>query len=172
MCCYVCLHSDLFIRALDLGTKSSASTTLNLDFSLVFRKENSPQKASFYFFSQRKLAWLFILKEVKPFPDGKMMKLHTFDNLFPPTTNDIRAKTRCRMTKAVTFSRQNDKYSVLRKFRTGSRPRLRILKLLIHCKGQTLGLLHGFVYISSVSLSLSLRFYNWDVCCSLCCMLA
>ena len=27
---------------------------------------------------------LFILKEVKPSPDRKMIKLLTFDNLFPP----------------------------------------------------------------------------------------
>ena len=37
-----------------------------------------------------------------------MMKLHTFDNLFPQPTNDIRAKTRRRMMTAITFSRQND----------------------------------------------------------------
>ena len=42
---------------------------------------------------------------------------------------------------------------VLRKFLTRSRPRLSILKLSIHCKGQTPRLLHGFVYISSDSLS-------------------
>ena len=35
-------------------------------------------------FSPKKLVWLFILKEVKPFPDGKMIKLLTFGNLFPP----------------------------------------------------------------------------------------
>ena len=59
-------------------------------------------------FWPKKLARLFILNEVNRSPDGKMMKLHTFDNLFPQPTNDIRAKTRSRMTAAITFSRQND----------------------------------------------------------------
>ena len=104
---YVCLHY-LFIRALDLRKRTSTGMRFNLNFSRVFRKKSTPQKASFYFFSQKKLARLFILKEVKLSPNGKMMKLHTFDNLFPPPTNDIRAKTRNRMTTAIMFSRQND----------------------------------------------------------------
>ena len=36
------------------------------------------------FFSQEKLAMLSVLKEVKTFPDCKMLKLQTFDNLFLP----------------------------------------------------------------------------------------
>ena len=35
-------------------------------------------------FSPKKLVGLFILKEVKPSTDGKMIKLLTFDDLFPP----------------------------------------------------------------------------------------
>ena len=45
------------------------------------------------------------MKEVTPSPDGKVIKLLTFDNLFPPL--DILAKTRSRVTTATTFSRQN-----------------------------------------------------------------
>ena len=89
--------------------QASTGTRFNLNFSRVFRKKKKhPPKASFYFFSQKKLARLFILKEVKLSPNDKMIKLHTFDNLFPPPTNDIRAKTRSRMTTAIMFSRQND----------------------------------------------------------------
>ena len=43
-----------------------------------------PRKASFYFFSPKKLVRLFILKEVKPSPDSKMIKRLTFDKFFPP----------------------------------------------------------------------------------------
>ena len=43
----------LFIRALDLRTRTSRSTRFNLNFSRVFRKKNTPQKASFYFFHKR-----------------------------------------------------------------------------------------------------------------------
>ena len=39
------------------------------------KKKRSARKASFYFFSPKKLVRLFILKEVKPSPDGKMIKL-------------------------------------------------------------------------------------------------
>ena len=49
---------------------------------------------------------LSLLKEVKPCPDGKMIKFLTFDNLF--RHYDILAKTRSRTTTAITFSRQND----------------------------------------------------------------
>ena len=43
----------------------------------------TPRKASFYHFSLEKLALLPLVKEVAPSPDGKMIKLLTFDNLFP-----------------------------------------------------------------------------------------
>ena len=36
-----------------------------------------------FFFSPEKLALLSLLKEVKPSPDRNMIKLETFDNLFP-----------------------------------------------------------------------------------------
>ena len=42
------------------------------------------RKASFYHFSQEKLALLSLVKEITPPSDRKMIKLLTFDNLFPP----------------------------------------------------------------------------------------
>ena len=55
------------------------------------------------FFSPETLAQLFLLKKVKPFPERRIIKRPTFDNLFPPLRNFRR-----RMTTAITFSRQND----------------------------------------------------------------
>ena len=48
-------------------------------FSRILR-----QKASSYHFSPEKLALLSLVKEVTPSPDRRMIKLLTFDNLFPP----------------------------------------------------------------------------------------
>ena len=39
-----------------------------------------PGKINFPFFHQKRLSWLFSLKEVKPFPDHKRTKLLAFDN--------------------------------------------------------------------------------------------
>ena len=63
---------------------SSTRTRFNLKFFRVFSKILIPREASLYFFPQEKLALLFLLKEVKPSPDAKMIKLLTFDNLFLP----------------------------------------------------------------------------------------
>ena len=60
------------------------SRRFNLKFLCVFKKKMTPRKASFYFFSPKKLVRLFILKEVKPSPDSKMIKPLTFDNFFSP----------------------------------------------------------------------------------------
>ena len=49
---------------------------------------------------------LFILKEVKPAPDSKMIKRLTFDHC--SRHYDILAKTRCSVTTPITFFRQND----------------------------------------------------------------
>ena len=46
-------------------------------------KKWTPQNTSLHFFSPEKLVLLSLLEEVKPFPDRKMIKLLTFDNLFP-----------------------------------------------------------------------------------------
>ena len=50
----------------------------------VLKKKDTPGKLHLTFFQPKKLVWLFILKEVKPSPDSKMIKLLTFDNLFSP----------------------------------------------------------------------------------------
>ena len=46
-------------------------------------KKDTPERF-ILLFSLKKLVRFFILKEVKPSPDGKMIKLLTFDNLFLP----------------------------------------------------------------------------------------
>ena len=51
-------------------------------------KKRQPGKLHFpFFFSPKKFVRLFILKQVQPFPDRKIIKLLTFDNLFPPLRN-------------------------------------------------------------------------------------
>ena len=68
-----------------------------------------------FFFSAEKLVLLSLLQEVKPSPYRKMIKLLTFDNLFPPLRHLlinlfllILAHTSSKTTTAITFSRQND----------------------------------------------------------------
>ena len=41
-------------------------------------------ESAVFLFSPEKLTRLILLKEVKPSPDKKMIKLLTFDNLLPP----------------------------------------------------------------------------------------
>ena len=41
-------------------------------------------ESSIILFSTKKLVRFFILKKVKASPDSKIIKLLTFDNLFPP----------------------------------------------------------------------------------------
>ena len=68
-------------RALDWRTKFEVYLKV---FARVLKKK-TPRKASFcFFFSPKKLVQLFIPKEVQPYPDSKMIKLLTFDNLFLP----------------------------------------------------------------------------------------
>ena len=43
-------------------------------------KKKTPRKASFYLFSPKNVVRLFILKEVKHSPDGKMIQGLTFDD--------------------------------------------------------------------------------------------
>ena len=59
-------------------------------------KKETPQRASLSFFLIETLAQLFLLKEVKPFPRSKMIKLLIFDNLLPPPRHS--RKNRSRMT--------------------------------------------------------------------------
>ena len=111
-----------------MRTRTSTSTRFNLKFLRVFSKKKKPlRKASFYFFHQKKLVWLFILKQVKPSPDSKMIKLLTFILI-----TCCRHKTSRRMTTAITFCRQltRAQYLVLRQSRARSRPRPRIYSSL------------------------------------------
>ena len=70
-------------------------------------QKKTSRKALFYFLSPKKLVRLFTLKDVKPSPESKIIKLLTFDNLFLLLRHS-RAKPRSGMTTAITFSRQND----------------------------------------------------------------
>ena len=99
-----------------MRTRTSSSTRFNLKFLCVFSKrKRHPGKLHFTFFSKlKKLVRLFILKEVKPSPDSKLIKLLTLDYLF--RHYDILPQTRSIMTTAIAFSR----------LRKPSRPRLRI----------------------------------------------
>ena len=65
-------------RALDLRTRTVRRFTLKF-----LRMFYSPDSFILLFFT-KKLVRLFILKEIKPSPDSRMIKLLTFDNLFPP----------------------------------------------------------------------------------------
>ena len=73
-------------RALNLRTGTSTSTRFNLTFLCVKMKKS---KWSFpgCLFSMKELVRLFILKEVKHSPDGKMIKPLRFDYFFPPLRN-------------------------------------------------------------------------------------
>ena len=84
----------------DLRLDLSTSTRFNLKVFARALKKRHPGKLHFNFFSPKKLVRLFILKEAKPSTESRMIKLVTFDSLFPPQ--------RLRMTMAVTFSRSND----------------------------------------------------------------
>ena len=54
-------------------------------FSPILKKIDAPKSFIVpFFFSLENIALLYLLKEVKPSVDRKMIKLLTFDNLFPP----------------------------------------------------------------------------------------
>ena len=55
-----------------------------LNFFNVSSYNINPGKIHCAFFPLKKLARVFLLKEVKPSPDRKMMKPLSFENLFPP----------------------------------------------------------------------------------------
>ena len=79
------------------------STRYNLKFFCACSLES----LSFYFFfSTKKLIWLFILKEVQPSLDSKkFLQVHL---ITCSRHYDILVKTGSRMTMATTFSHQND----------------------------------------------------------------
>ena len=75
---------SLCSRLLDSRTRTTMSTRFDLKFfSRIVKKMDTPE-IFIILFSPEKLALLSLLKEVEPSPDCKMLKLLTFDNLFPP----------------------------------------------------------------------------------------
>ena len=55
--------------------------------TLASSKKWTPRQESFLvLFFHQELARLCLLKEIKPSPDRKVIRLPTFDNLFPPAT--------------------------------------------------------------------------------------
>ena len=55
-------------------------------FFVANRKNRHLTSEGFFFFSEEKLARLFLLKDVNPSPERKIIKLRTCNNLFPPLT--------------------------------------------------------------------------------------
>ena len=69
-----------------MKTRTTTSTRFFLKFFRVLSRIGRKECFIVYiyiFFSPEKLALLSLLKEVKPSPDRNMIKLETFDNLFP-----------------------------------------------------------------------------------------
>ena len=62
----------------------TTSTRFNLKFFTRVLKRRHPGKLLFSLFSPKKSVRLIKQKDVKPSPDSKMIKLLTFENLFPP----------------------------------------------------------------------------------------
>ena len=73
------VNSSFSLPEWQLSCKNEFLCTL----SCILTKRK-PQKAPLYIFSLEKLALLSILKEAKPSPDRKMVKLLTFDTSFLP----------------------------------------------------------------------------------------
>ena len=67
-------------------TRTTTSTRFDLTFSRVFSKNRQPGKLHCTFDSPEQLALLSLLKEVKPSPNRKMIKLWTFKLVSAATT--------------------------------------------------------------------------------------
>ena len=72
----------------------------NFNFFMYSQKIDTSE-SFIVLFSPEKSARLFFLKEVKPSPDRKMVKLLTFENLFLPLRHS--SETHRKMTTASTF---------------------------------------------------------------------
>ena len=82
------------------------STRFNLKSLRVFSKKNTPRKASSYFFSPKSLYSYLDWRMLSPL---QIVKWWNFLHLITCSRHyDILAKTRSKMTTAITFSRQND----------------------------------------------------------------
>ena len=84
-------HARAIFTALFTNTRTlKFKSRLHKSRLYACSKKKTPRKVSFYSFSPKKSVRLFILKEVKPSPESKMIKLLNFDNLFPPQTVEWR----------------------------------------------------------------------------------
>ena len=71
------------IESLRFQDENDCKYEIQVKFACVLKKK--PESFIFlFFFSSKNLVRLFIVKEVKPSPDSKMIKLLTFENLFLP----------------------------------------------------------------------------------------
>ena len=115
----------------DSKTRTTTKMRFDIQLFVYSQKNRYPGKRHCsLFFLPEKLSRRFLLKEVKPSPDRKIIKLITFYSLVSATTTSC-FRLRSRMTSVIAFSRQNDAGSrahnlVLRKSRTHSRLCLRI----------------------------------------------
>ena len=115
----------------DSKTRTTTKMRFDIQLFVYSQKNRYPGKrhCSLFFLPEKLTRW-FLLKEVKPSPDRKIIKLITFYSLVSATTTSC-FRLRSRMTSVIAFSRQNDAGSrahnlVLRKSRTHSRLCLRI----------------------------------------------
>ena len=74
----------MYIENLRFDDESEYEYESNLILLRVFSKKEIPESFISLFFHQKTLVRFLILKEVKPSPDRKMIKLLAVDNLFPP----------------------------------------------------------------------------------------
>ena len=86
-------------ESLDSMTRTPAKRDLTLIFWCILKKY-TPRKALLSFVI-RKVSTVFLLKEVKPSPDRKMVKLSTFETLFLSLRHST--ETRRKMATACTF---------------------------------------------------------------------
>lgn len=72
------------IRDLSIRRRGPLPRRLYLIWRVLILKIWKPRKGSFSAFLPDKFGRFFLLKDVKPCPDRKIIKLLTFDDLFPP----------------------------------------------------------------------------------------
>ena len=74
-----------------METRTNTSTRFNLKFFTRVLKKDTPESFILLCFIKKTFVQLFMLKEVKPSPDSKMIKLLTLDDLFSaPTTFSLK----------------------------------------------------------------------------------
>ena len=131
------IHLRLLI---DSRTKNGCEEEICLKvfFYAPCSKKIGNRESSIILFQKKSSRGCFCWRRlITPSTDGKMIKLLTFDNYFPPLRHSRRfCKFLSRMTKAIAFSRWNDAgaiahYLVLRKSYPRSFPCLGISRSLL-----------------------------------------